>query len=286
MKMQEINFSKKKHYISMLVLVVISILVISASGCVPATTPPEPAQIQTPTPTPTNTPTATPSPTPTETPRPTKTPTITPTPTPLAAAIVITEGVGLRPGATTWWRITDPLTIGTKLELDGYNPDFPEWVYAHMETGDQDKKDKNEGEIVAGWIQIDKLEINRDLEKLPEITPVPTFTPQPSEPEEVEITPPPGCEGGLLWLEAWDDKREFTEDGKGWIVTIFAAGHGGNCLYTYAWNDEVQGGPMTGPLYFQIEVGSYAEVVIGTVSVTAGDETVSRGLYIKRPEKE
>ncbi len=263
---------KYKHW---LILLLVSFMV---WGCAAETPTPSPTLTVTsePTATPTERPTATPTPTetPTKTPHPTRTPTITPTPTPLAAAVVITEGVGLRTGATRWWYAGQVLTTGTELNLLGYDPEVPDWVYVGLVDDEEE----------TGWVEVKFLQVNRDLEALPDVTPVPTLTPTPDSGESGEVaTPPPGCEGGELWMEAWDAEKVYFEDG--WKATIFVAGHGGNCLYTYSWNDEIKAEGVTGSFTFEVIAGSFANTIVGTVSVTSGDQTMSRGLFIEKPDK-
>jgi serine/threonine protein kinase len=113
--------------------------------------------------TPTATPTPTVTPTPTATPRPTQ------TPTPSVDAIVLEGGAELRPGATTWWFSPDTLSVGTELELAGYDADFSDWVYVRTPDGDRE-----------GWTPVENLQINRGLDSLPQVTPRPTLTSTPS----------------------------------------------------------------------------------------------------------
>ncbi len=125
---------------------------------------PTPTHTSTPTPTPTNTSTATPTPTSTPTATPTLTPTLTPTPA--VDAVVLAGGADLRLGATTWWYSRQTLPAGTALELAGYDPNFPDWVYVRTIDG-----------TAEGWAQVADLQINRDLDGLPRATPRPTLTP-------------------------------------------------------------------------------------------------------------
>jgi hypothetical protein len=231
------------------------------STTVPTSTP-TPISTPTATPTPTSTPTATPSATATRRP----TATGTPTPTAAVTAVVPAGGADLRPGADTWWYPRRTLPAGTRLELRGYDPDFPDWVY--VRTLD---------DASTGWVQTADLKINRVLSGLPRVTPLPTLTPTPQTPSP---TPAPECEGGPLWLEAWDLDKVLTEDG--WKATIFVEGHGGDCMYTYAWDGEVRGGPMSGPLTFEVSCKDRGAVIVGTASVTSAGETVEVSLLIRR----
>jgi len=226
----------------------------------PTTTPPRtPAATRTEKPS--GEPTATPSVTPSQTP----TPTIvgTPTPTP-AAAVVLADGADLRPGATTWWRVRQPLPAGTELELIGYDPAYPDWVYVRTLDG-----------ASTGWVQTAKLEINRELTSLPKVTPIPTLTSAPP-PEPI-----PTCEQGPLSLDAWPVNKGCVPGG--WVVTIFVEGHGGDCTYTYAWERVAQGGPTTGSMTFEIRSAGYDKAIVGEASVISAGETAVVGLHISAP---
>jgi hypothetical protein len=239
------------------------------------------AEVQTPTPTPIPTatsipvppsPTVTPTPPPptvTPTPLPVQpaTPTPTPSSTPIAPARVSADGAEIRPGADMWWYPHQTLPGETGLELRGYDPDFPDWVYVQTTDG-----------ASSGWVQITDLELNQDLTNLPRITPAPTLTPTPPTPSPTP-TPVVECRGGPLRLSTWDVEKVHTTDG--WTATIFAQGHGGNCLYTYAWEGENKGGPTPGPVTFEISHSDPNAVIVGTVSVTSAGETVTEGLFIR-----
>ncbi len=220
---------------------------------------PTPGPTDTPEPTSTSLPTATPSPTST----PTRTPTPTPTPTPEAAAVVLADGAEIRPGADTWWNVRRTLSAETVLELLGYDPDFAEWVYVGTED-----------ESVSGWTQIENLQINRDLADLPLITPIPTLTSSSGG------TGTGSCAGGTLTLDAWETTKTCVRGG--WTAVVYAEGHGGNCLYTYFWQGQLQGGPMSGSIAFEVIGGGGSTV--GTVTVTSGGQTVKRELFITGPD--
>jgi serine/threonine-protein kinase len=254
------------------------------------TSTPAPTATNTPAPTATETPTATPTPTPTEaptetpttaptetstpTPIPTATPTPTPTPTSVAGAVVLSVGAELRPGATTWWRVRQTLPAGTELELLGYDPRYPDWVYVQTMDG-----------TVNGWTQVANLDVRRELAQLPVLTPVPTFTPtvaapSPSPPPSPTSGPP--CAGGALRLDAWHVNRACS--GGGWVATIFVEGHGGNCVYTYAWDGVVKGGPMRGSMTFDVVSAGDGGAIVGTATVTSGGSTISVDLYVPAPD--
>ncbi len=248
----------------------------------------------------TTTPTVTPTATSTPTPRPTATATPSPTPTPLAAAVVLTEGAQVRPGATLWWYPRLTLPAGTVLNLDGYDPEFPEWVYVSTEDG-----------ATEGWVQLEDLDVHRVVEDLSLVTPIPTLTPTPlsSESEssdtgaETAATVPaetptlaaggtePGgeaeqpatstCQAGPLSLSVWSLGREGTGTDEGWVATIFMEGHGGDCTYTYLWEGEVKAGPMTGPFVFKVPCATEVSAIVATASVMSAGETVDVPVYLK-----
>ncbi|MFP4393727.1 MAG: lytic transglycosylase domain-containing protein [Anaerolineales bacterium] len=150
---------------------------------------------------------------------------------------------------------------------------------------------------------------------LPDATPIPTKTPAPpptseavvaapsdppadpvsappsesaeapeTEQAEAETAAAPPCAGGDFWGEAWYYERQNTPEG--WKATIYATGHGGDCQYTYAWKTEedVRGGPVAGPLTFEVASPHRNGSIIGSVLITSGDETISVGIYIPSPE--
>ncbi|MBU0703930.1 MAG: lytic transglycosylase domain-containing protein [Chloroflexi bacterium] len=111
----------------------------------------------------------------------------------------------------------------------------------------------------------------------------PTLTSTPPATATITLTPtiPADCEGGPLWLETWYLDRVYTADG--WTATIFIEGHGGDCVYTYAWEGEIKGGPMLGPITFEISHTDRSAIIMGTASVTSAGETVEKSLFIKPP---
>ena len=83
-------------------------------------------------------------------------------------------------------------------------------------------------------------------------------------------------------MEAWDGEKVETDEG--WKATIFVAGHGGDCMYVYTWEGEIKGGPMAGPLYFDVYGATYSDQIIGTVTVTSAGETIKKSLFIIKPD--
>ncbi|MCP4539955.1 MAG: lytic transglycosylase domain-containing protein [Chloroflexi bacterium] len=87
------------------------------------------------------------------------------------------------------------------------------------------------------------------------------------------------CAGGPLQLNAWHLNKEWTSDA--WMATIFVQGHGGDCTYTYTWEGEIKGGPMSGPITFDLYAPNFEAYIMGTASVTSAGETVEVGLLLK-----
>jgi hypothetical protein len=101
--------------------------------------------------------------------------------------------------------------------------------------------------------------------------PSPTATPTTTVPAE--------CAGGPLQLNAWSLDKEWTADG--WVATIFVQGHGGDCMYTYAWEGEIKGGPTSDPMTFKVYRTDHLAIIMGTASVTSAGQTVEVGLFLK-----
>jgi hypothetical protein len=152
--------------------------------------------------------------------------------------------------------------------LLGYDPGFPDWVYVSTVSG-----------AATGWMQITDLETRRELDTLPQVTPVPTWTPAPA----ASSTPTaPSCEGGALWIDAWPVGNGVCT-ASGWTASVFVAGHGGNCLYTYYWEGEIVAGPQAGSTTFTVDIGGLGALV-GSVSVSSGSETVKASVYQDAPD--
>lgn len=226
------------------------------------TTTPSAALNQPPTPTHTLIPTTTLSAA-----RPQSSPTDTPTTTTTITAVVSADSAGLHPFPDTWWRPSQTLPAGTVLELIGYNPSFSKWVYVRPVDG-----------ASTGWIQTVDLRIDREFRGLPRVIPLSTLT-LTSHTSPPTPTLSTACEGGPLRLDSWDVSKVCTEHG--WMATIFVEGHGGDCVYTYGWEGEIKGGPMSGPMTFEVSAKDCASTIVGTVSVTSAGETVKVGLHIR-----
>ncbi len=243
----------------------------------------ERAKIETQAPTPTFTiaPTSTPIPIPTTTPStalnqpptpsaaPTQSsaPTDTPTPTTTITAAVSADGAGLHPFPDVWWRPSQTLPAGTVLECIGHDPSFSKWVYVRTVDG-----------ASTGWIQTLDLKNDREFRGLPQVIPLSTLT-LTSHTSPLTPTLSTECAGGPLGLNSWDVSKVRTDHG--WTATIFVEGYGGDCVYTYGWEGEIKGGPMSGSTTFEVSVKDCASAIVGTVSVTSAGETVKVGLHIR-----
>lgn len=235
------------------------------------------AQAPTPTltivPTSTPIPTTTPSaalnqpPTPSAAPAQPSAPTNTPTPATTITAVVSADGAGLHPFPDAWWRPSQTLLAGTVLECIGHNPSFSKWVYVRTVDG-----------ASTGWIQTLDLKIDSEFSGLPRVIPLSTLT-LTSHTSPLTPTLSTECAGGPLGLNSWDVSKVRTEHG--WTATIFVEGYGGDCVYTYGWEGEIKGGPMSGSTTFEVSVKDSASAIVGTVSVTSAGETVKAGLHIK-----
>lgn len=254
---------------------------------------PEPSSEATPTPSPTPTPTPTattsPMPTSTATALPTRTPTATPTgvvtppPSPTAGAAANARagdaGAELRPGPTLWWDVTDTLPPATPLRVLACATTAPDWVYVETLDG-----------RLAGWTEKSSLKLQGDLRDVPEATPRPTMTasPTPGPTASPTATPTPrpaiACNGLPLFGEAWQVQKYNTPTG--WSAVIFARGHEGTCLYTYAWNTpaNVVGGPTSETVFFEVSSPHRAGNIAGSVIISDGVESVIVGIFIRPPD--
>jgi len=120
------------------------------------------------------------------------------------------------------------------------------------------------------------------LASAPASTPsgLPTQPPVTRQPTAQPIV----CAGGPLRLDAWPVGKARDRKGGGWTATIFVEGHGGDCQYTYAWERQVQGGPISGPMTFEVKSASRGTAIVGEASVTSAGQTVKVKLYVRPPE--
>lgn len=144
------------------------------------------------------------------------------------------------------------------------------------------------------WSDVGSLTENVEPAQVPAATAAATEeagVPAPGQDADVErgeheVPAPdvPPCSGGPLRVDAWPLDRVNTPD-NGWKVLIFAEGHGGDCAYTYAWNDEsdVRAANVRGSVLFEVTSTRRDAVILGTVVVTSGDETQRVGMYVHPP---
>ncbi len=101
----------------------------------------------------------------------------------------------------------------------------------------------------------------------------------PSPPARPPVAP--ACPSGPLTLEAWAVSTRCV--GGGWEATVFVRGRGGDCRYTYAWEQVIKGGPTSGSMTFNLW-SSVLGAMVGNASVTSAGQTAKVGLYIRPPD--
>jgi hypothetical protein len=99
-----------------------------------------------------------------------------------------------------------------------------------------------------------------------------------TEPTRTPVT----CEGGPLRLDAWP-VEEVCDPNGGWVATIFVAGHGGDCSYTYSWENQVKGGPTPDSMTFEVRSASRDIAIVGEAAVTSAGQTAEVELYVRHP---
>ncbi len=102
-------------------------------------------------------------------------------------------------------------------------------------------------------------------------TPVATPAPLPRE-----------CVPGPLRLDAWPVGSVCDPSG-GWVATIFVEGHGGDCLYTYSWENQVKGGPTPNSMTFEVRSASRGIAIVGEAAVTSAGQTAEVELHVRAP---
>jgi hypothetical protein len=115
-------------------------------------------------------------------------------------------------------------------------------------------------------------------------------TPVAPIPTSLPVSDLPSCAGGPLVVDAWPLDRDFivgTETTpEGWKVRIYAEGRGGECVYTYAWNDEsdIRAANVRGATTFEVTSTRRDCVILGTVVVMSGDSVERVGIYVHPPK--
>jgi hypothetical protein len=105
--------------------------------------------------------------------------------------------------------------------------------------------------------------------------------------EETVVTPvppTPPCGNEPLSLDTFPLARIPTPEG--WKAQIYARASGGNCTYTYAWNDlsNIYGENMQDLILFEVHSTRRDSSLLGTVVVKSGEEIVRVRLYIRPPD--
>jgi hypothetical protein len=95
------------------------------------------------------------------------------------------------------------------------------------------------------------------------------------------VPPVTSCTAGPLKLDAWPIARACTAGG--WVATIFVQGHGGDCRYTYEWENQVKGGPTSNSMTFQVTSAGWNTAIVGEAAVNSGGQRAEVELYIPHP---
>jgi hypothetical protein len=96
------------------------------------------------------------------------------------------------------------------------------------------------------------------------------------------VSPPVACAGGPLRLDAWPVAQTCTAGG--WVATIFVQGHGGDCRYTYYWENQIKGGPTSNAMTFQVSSAGWNTAIVGGASVSSAGQTTEVELYVPHPK--
>ena len=106
----------------------------------------------------------------------------------------------------------------------------------------------------------------------------PTLVPVPVTPwQPVRL-----CGGGPLRINAYAIDKERRSGG--WAATVYVIADGADCRYTYYWEREVKGGPMFGPITFEL-FSPTLNAMVGEASVMSAGEVASFRLYMEPPRK-
>lgn len=155
-------------------------------------------------------------------------------------------------------RVLGGIRAGEEVEVLGRSA-YGDWFYVRDDQG------------VEGFTYALRFEWPGDYDSLPIVAS--PFTPVP-----VTITPGEGTT--TLTMDLWDIPSGRCSGGW-WYKDIFIAGHGGNGVYTYYWNNERVAGPTSESYTFEIRsMGGGA--VIGIAKVVSGDgQEITSELYIR-----
>ncbi|MCP4361979.1 MAG: SH3 domain-containing protein, partial [Chloroflexi bacterium] len=141
--------------------------------------------------------------------------------------------------------------------------DNGEWLYVQND------------EEIAGFVHTPRLDWSGDLASLPVITAKSATAPPPTTDTVCgdQNCPP-------LSLDIYPLDGSWCANGR-FYRTVFMMGQGGDGRYTYYWNEQKIGGPLTGE-GFGFNVSSLdAAAVIGTGKVVSGDgQSAEKELFI------
>jgi hypothetical protein len=70
--------------------------------------------------------------------------------------------------------------------------------------------------------------------------------------------------------------------GGGWTARVYVRGIGGDCRYTYSWEQQIKGGPTPGQMTFDLHSTVFGAMV-GYASASSAGQVARVGLYIRPP---
>ncbi len=226
-------------------------------------------------------PTSTPTKEPTNTPKPTEPPTITPveptktavpptnTPTPTATDTPKPQDTAVALGPSSIFiaddeNSTELVYIDTNEEVTVLGRSSnSHWLYVRNSEG------------IEGFVSKYRFEYGFEIGLLPIATPDPSYTPPATVPPQ-----PSETQQGLT-LDIWPIGDGRCSGGS-WFQTIFMEGHGGNGVYTYYWDEQNVGGPVTNQsTTFEIQHsgGGFSK----TGRVTSGDGQMRETILFLNP---
>lgn len=93
---------------------------------------------------------------------------------------------------------------------------------------------------------------------------------------------PKACVGGPLELDAWP-VDSFCKASGGWVTTIFVDARGGDCSYTYEWENHVVGGPTPNSMTFNVESATWGIAIVGEAAVSSAGQRAEVELHVPPP---
>jgi hypothetical protein len=67
------------------------------------------------------------------------------------------------------------------------------------------------------------------------------------------------------------------------VATIFVEARGGDCRYTYEWENHVVGGPTPNSMTFDVVSASWGIAIVGEAAVNSAGQRAEVELYIPHP---